>query len=208
MSYRDIFRFIYFGNLWEGKESISGPGSGLVETEEIRRRIPELIKSLNIQSILDIPCGDFFWFKEIELDAVSYTGADLIGDLIAENQRLYGSDKKQFQKLDILCDALPDAGLILVRDCFPHFSNVHILKATANIKRSKVQYLLSTTFPECAYNEDILTGCWRPLNLCIAPFYYPEPLAIINEGCSASEGAYKDKSLALWRVSDLPETEG
>jgi hypothetical protein len=42
------------------------------------------------------------------------------------------------------------------------------------------------------------------LNLQYAPFLFPAPLAVINESCTEAGGDYADKSLALWRVEDLP----
>ncbi|HEX8999730.1 MAG TPA: class I SAM-dependent methyltransferase, partial [Blastocatellia bacterium] len=78
------------------------------------------------------------------------------------------------------------------------------IAALRNFKRSKSEYLLTTTFPKTEVNEDILTGEWRPLNLQRAPFNFPEPLRLINERCTEEGDRYADKSLGLWRLSDLP----
>jgi hypothetical protein len=72
------------------------------------------------------------------------------------------------------------------------------------MKRSGAPYLLTTTFTERVYNEDNLTGQWRMRNLQRSPFDFPEPLEILNEGCTQYDGQYADKSLALWRLADLP----
>jgi hypothetical protein len=37
----------------------------------------------------------------------------------------------------------------------------------------------------------------------LAPFYFPEPLLIVNEGCTEEAGQYTDKSLGLWLLSDI-----
>jgi hypothetical protein len=40
--------------------------------------------------LLDIPCGDFNWMKLLNL-GVDYIGADIVGELIAENRRRFGA---------------------------------------------------------------------------------------------------------------------
>ena len=85
-----------------------------------------------------------------------------------------------------------------------HLSIADICSALGNIKSSQIAYLLTTTFPNCEENEDITTGDWRLLNLEKPPFNFPTPLRLINEQCSESGGLYRDKSLGLWQVQDIP----
>ena len=82
-----------------------------------------------------------------------------------------------------------------------HLSNRLIHKALARIMQSGSAYLLTTTFPAQTKNYNIPTGKWRPLNLCAAPFKLPPPTRVINEG--NFDASYRDKSLGLWRISDL-----
>ena len=67
---KDIFTEINNVNYWNDQKSKSGSGSSLKSTENIRLKIPTIIKEFNIKSIIDVPCGDFFWFSKIidELD--------------------------------------------------------------------------------------------------------------------------------------------
>ena len=65
------------------------------------------------------------------------------------------------------------------------------------------QYLLTTSFTDRQDNKDIITGEWRPLNLQIAPFSLPKPIRIINEKCTQKKSSYADKSLGLWKISDI-----
>lgn len=57
-------------------ESISGPGSSVKNTTEARNLITTSIQKLQIKSILDLGCGDWNWFKLIDLTGVSYEGWD------------------------------------------------------------------------------------------------------------------------------------
>jgi hypothetical protein len=84
-----------------------------------------------------------------------------------------------------------------------HFSFYDINKAIENIKRSEIKYLLTTTFPACDQNIDIVTGDWRIVNLEKAPFNFPTPIKMINENCTEGNGTYADKSLGLWQINQL-----
>lgn len=38
-----------------------------------------------------------------------------------------------------------------------------------------------------------------------APFNWPAPRALINERCDEDDGGWRDKSLGLWRLDELPD---
>lgn len=185
-------------------ESVSGPGSSLCQTMEIRQRLPQLLQSIGALSLLDAPCGDFNWMKHVVHGVQEYTGVDILEDLIGANQQRYAGNGRKFLRLDLSSDVLPRADVILCRDCLVHFSAHDVLRSLANFKRCGADYLLTTTFPRRSANEDIPTGGWRPINLELAPFCFPPPLRVINERCTEDGGRYADKSLGLWRLSDLP----
>lgn len=199
----DIFTDFALKNTWGGKDSISGRGSDAAQTRVIIEKLPVLFRDLGISTILDIPCGDFHWMNKVSLNGVDYIGADIVHDLIQGNKEKYESKDARFLHLNLIDDELPRADLILCRDCLVHLSFKDIFLALRNISRSKSEYLLTTTFPSRKENRDILTGEWRPLNLEIPPFDFPEPLRTINEGCTEGDGAYSDKSLGLWRIEEI-----
>ena len=72
-----IFRKIYSTNEWGAKSSRSGPGSEIEMTTNIRRELPLLIEKYGIKSVVDIPCGDFNWMKEIVHLLPNYIGGDI-----------------------------------------------------------------------------------------------------------------------------------
>lgn len=203
VSIEERFKYIYNTNHWSGDSSVSGQGSDDSQTKEIRKRLPLLVSDYKIKSILDIPCGDFNWMKDVELNVNLYIGADIVEEIIKNNSLKYSNEKIQFEKLDLTKDILPEVDLVFCRDCLVHLSNVDITKSIANIKRSKSKYILTTTFIECDSNEDILTGDWRVLNLSKKPFNFPEPVLLINENCNECNNTYSDKCLGLWRITDL-----
>lgn len=198
-----IFNAIYHNREWRDKESVSGPGSNLYNTKFIRPEIQKLLHNYEIKKLLDLPCGDFNWMKELDLSKINYTGIDIVTELIEVNRQKYAGKGFQFQEGNLLNSSLPKADLMLCRDCLVHFSYRNIFKALKNIKKSNITYLLTTSFPGHE-NRDIVTGDWRPINLNKAPFNFPEPLQMINEQCEEENGIYHDKSLCLWKVEDLP----
>src|SRR5258705_1028102 len=91
-----VFRRIFDLNLWGNRESISGEGSTLERTAAIRAELPGLLARHGVRSMLDAPCGDFFWMKELALDVDSYIGADIVPELIARNIECHSSPQRRF----------------------------------------------------------------------------------------------------------------
>jgi SAM-dependent methyltransferase len=200
-----LFEKIYDLHHWYDEESKSGPGASLYQTKTVRAALSNLLKDLHIKTFLDIPCGDFNWMKEVDMPGCHYIGADIVVEIITQNQANYSGPRKQFIWADITRSPLEGMDLIFCRDCFVHFSYSDILRAIVNIKNSGSTFLMTTTFPNRP-NDDITTGGWRPINLEAPPFFFPKPLGLFNENCTEGDGAYIDKSLGLWKIKDLPQT--
>lgn len=202
-SAREVFLRIYRDNVWGSLDSRSGEGSDLAQTEVVRRELPLLIKEFSLKSMLDIPCGDWYWMKEVIVN-IDYIGADVVPEIIEHNHKLHAKGRRNFVVLDIIKDELPTVDLIFSRDLLVHLSFVDIFSALRIVKKSGARYLLTTTFCDRDSNIDIQTGKWRPLNLQKPPFNFPEPERIINENCTEGGGIWSDKCLGLWRISELP----
>ena len=198
------FTTIYRRNVFGGNESRSGIGSSIVQTKTIQREIPRLLEDLGVRSLLDAPCGDFNWMQHTLISLDQYCGADVVEELIAEDNRRYSNSTRHFVCLDIIRDHLPRADLIFCRDCLVHLNFEQARQALRNFQRSGAKYLLITTFPGSKTNAELAPGeVWRPLNLERPPFSLPLPLQLINEACTENDGAYADKSLGLWRLQEL-----
>jgi SAM-dependent methyltransferase len=196
-----VFQKLYRRNLLRNMESVSGSGSTLEQTGELRSQLPLLLNELGVRSVLDAPCGDFNWMRHVVAGIEHYTGVDVVPDIIEANQRSYGCPTREFRVADICQDPLPCADLVLCRDCLVHLCFADIFRAIGNFRRSGSRYLLTTTFTGLPGNADIVTGEWRPLNLLLPPFGFPVPERVLNERCS--EGSWHDKCLALWPLEAL-----
>ena len=203
-SVRQKFSDIYRHNVFGGAESRSGGGSSMEQTEAVRKEMPSLLRELAVKTLIDAPCGDFFWMQHIELGVERYIGIDIVEELIARDQQEFGNETRQFLCLNIIEDPLPQADLIFCRDCLVHLNFVQAKKALRNFKRSRAKYLLTTTFTARERNVDLVgKDIWRTLNLELPPFNLPKPLKLLNERCTEGDGAYGDKCLGLWQLQDL-----
>ena len=165
------------------------------------RVLLEVIERYSIRSLLDAPCGDFMWMKELELPIESYVGIDIVEKLIELNTAQFQSPGRQFLVGDLTCVSLPKSDLVLCRDCLVHFSYADVFRALSNMKKSGSRFLLTTTFRRLGENHDIETGGWRALNLLRAPFCLPAPLAYFQDWCP--DPKYSDKSFGLWDLTLL-----
>lgn len=200
----DIFTDYARANKWGDKDSVSGKGSNLEATAEVRRVLPALLRELGARSMLDVPCGDFFWMAHVDLAGIDYLGGDIVPDLIEANRRAHARPGVAFQVVDLIRGPVPKADVVFVRDCLVHLSHDHVRAALASIARSGGTWLLTTTFPETPANEDIATGEWRAIDLTKPPFNLPAPERLIPEGQAHLKGQRADKMLGLWRIADLP----
>jgi Methyltransferase domain len=198
-----IFRDIYQRNHWSGQHSPSGAGASPDQTRALGVALPVVLRRLGVDVLLDLPCGDYSWMRRLELPVAQYIGADLLPEIIRPLQEAYTDVTHRFVVLDLTSDPLPQADLLLCRDCLVHLSFDDTRRALRNLARSGIPHLLITTFPECEVNEDIVTGDWRPLNLENEPFCFPPPSQLLNERCTEAGGRFADKSLGLWQVADL-----
>ena len=198
MSRREVFRDIHRRGVWRNSETDSGDGSTLESTQSVRDALPAIIRELNIESILDIPCGDFHWMSRVDIGNASLVAADIVPELVEENRRRH--PEVDFRILDACSPPLPQMDMIFCRDCLVHLSLKDALAALENFRRSGARYLMATTFPNARVNRETIQGAWRPLNLRKPPFDLDAPLEMVNERCVLRGGRYMDKSMGLWKL--------
>ncbi len=190
-------------NKWgdESSETVSGSGSTLKYTENLRQKLPALLKKYDVKVFLDAPCGDFNWMKEVGLSDIQYIGMDIVPDLIIQNHSRYARVGRVFLAGDITRDALPMSDLMQCRDCLFHLPYKDIVRFLDNFARSTIPYLLTTTHL-LTHNKDIeRPGQWRQLNLKRPPFRFPEPLETIDDWI---EG-HPRRQMGLWTIEQVAE---
>ncbi|MEO1406622.1 MAG: class I SAM-dependent methyltransferase [Pseudomonadota bacterium] len=205
MNLADRFGSIYDLNMWGASKSRSGLGSEPAATAAISAQIGDLVSRLNVQSILDAPCGEGFLLENMP-QKVAYHGVDIVAPLIKDLSERYSlSSNRDFSVSDICSDPLPDAELAVCRDLLVHLSFGNVLLVLRNLMSSGCSWLLVTHFTEVDQNYDVEDGDWRPLNMTLPPFNFPEPIELLNERCHEANGTYADKMLGLWHLPTLKE---
>ena len=171
-----IFTKIYETNWWGSKESISGQGSTLAYTENLRRELPNLFQRFAIKTVFDAPCGDFNWMnKVVESNDIRYVGGDIVPQLIMNNRATFANERVSFLQVNVINDSFPSADLWICRDCLIHFSYLDIYRTLQNFIASGIPYILTTSHINVSgfSNADIVTGDARLLDLISAPFFFP-----------------------------------
>src|SRR5665213_1381952 len=199
---RSVFEKIYRENLWGDAESRSGSGSGQAATEKVRSGLLDAIQRLDIHTIVDAPCGDFYWLSTVDLSRrlTWYQGFDIVPQLIEQNNRRFATDKISFQAADLIKQVPPRADLILCRHLLIHLSFDDCLRVLRNFKRSGSRYLTITNQPHIQRNEEIIfTGSYRPVNLLLPPFNFPQPLRSIDD----SQGDEDRSEAAIFELGSI-----
>lgn len=171
-----VFSYIFEHRLWGDDESISGIGSRLAYTENIRQELPALFKRFSIESVFDAPCGDFYWMRDIvAATGIRYLGGDIVPEVI-DRARQNAADsrlKTTFQVHDLAQDPMPQADLWICRDCLFHLSYREIWSVLRRFVESNIKYVLVTTHTDGSKNTNIVTGNFRHLDLFAEPFFLP-----------------------------------
>lgn len=197
------FDYIYQTNKWGDPDSYSGSGSNLAQTQAIRAELPALLERHGIRSLLDAPCGDFFWMRHVELPVDRYIGGDIVKALVESNNAEHGQPpQRTFIHLDLTSDTLPEVDALLCRDCMVHLDVPRNAELIENVRSSDLTYLLATSHQAVETNVEKEIGRHRLINLAKAPYHWPEPIDAITEDIEG--GKDTGKVLGLWRVADLP----
>jgi len=195
---RERFTEIWRSNAWGSKETRSGPGSSLAQTELLRDRLEPELRELGVRTLADAGCGELNWMQRISGGLDLYLGFDVVEEVVADLRKRFEARKNHFfNTADVTRHQLPRVDAILCRDVLSHLSHPLVIEALEHFRRSGARYLISTTFPR-GRNDAIRIGGWQAIDLCAAPFGLPPPDRLIAEGMQNSA-----KSLGIWDLGRL-----
>lgn len=204
---RERFELLHRLGVYHHADTVSGAASTLSETSRLRSALPGLVEEHGVVTILDVPCGDFYWMQRVPF-AGQYTGADIVPEIVEANERYHGSENRRFVVLDATRDLLPRVDLVLCRDLFVHLSDRDVEAVLRNLVASGSRLLLTNHFRDRVENQDIESGDFRALNLCCSPFHFPPPMTVIVEDSSLADGLFRDRAMALWNLTDVAHAMG
>ena len=165
--------------------SISGHGSN-INTGQSNNLISSMtifFEKYQINSILDMPCGDFLWMHELleKKKEMKYLGIDIVDKIIKENKNKYENDKIKFSSFDIVNFHTEDKfDLVFMRDFFIHINNSDIQKILINLQTMNIKYFAFENY-DVKKNIDVTTGSHRKINLKIDPFNLGDPVYFFKD---------------------------
>jgi len=210
---KESFQKIWSGNAW-GKESKSGPGSLLKNTNSMRRVLDRVVNKVKMTlkkeslTLLDSSCGDMAWmptFLENRTDVV-FTGYDIVPGNVEGHQKKFNAKPWKFEVHDIVAD--PIAGnydIILSRHTLQHLKTGDIEKVIANFVQSGSKFLLTTNFPTTRKNNELSEETqyrYRPVNLLLDPYFLPPPM------CTSLDIKDGNIHIALWDLERIRNQRG
>ena len=159
----------------QGQESLSGPGSWLENTKDTVSFLNRIIKERDVKSILDLGCGDWNWFQQINLEGVHYIGWDADRQMIDDNLAKFSKKNIQFEVMDIVKSDYPNVDLILCRDVLFHMDFDLALKIIAKAKQNN-GYFAATSYKDSETNRgprqytNFSGWGYYDINLDVSPF--------------------------------------
>lgn len=168
----DEFTRIYKNKEWNEGNSLSGRGSTLQATEQYRVFLQNFLKENNIQSVVDVGCGDWSFSKAIDWGSIQYTGYDVVKSVIKKNTKKYGTKKITFVHANGVKTKLPKADLLICKEVLQHLPNKNVFKMIRKFHRYKYCIITNDVDPQTftSDNPDITPGWFRPIDLTAPPF--------------------------------------
>jgi hypothetical protein len=163
-------------NYWGNSESLSGDGSTLGYTHNLRHELAKFLRLFRVTSMFDAPCGDFNWMRAVALpEGFDYLGGDIVASLVERLGEREARPGRSFRTFDIAADAFPDADLWFCRDCLFHLPEASILAALRGFCRSSISFVMTTTHLNVSGfdNMDVAAGGFRLIDLYKPPYNLP-----------------------------------
>ncbi len=198
LNLEDRFTQIYKINYWGNMESVSGRGSTLELTNNLRGQLPAMFAQFSIKRVFDGPCGDFNWMKHVvEKTDIDYIGGDIVLPLVESNKTKYETNRIKFKQIDLTIDLIPTTDLMICRDCLFHLSYEDTKLVLTNFVQSNTPYLLTTTYHNniSFKNKNITTGHFRMIDLFSPPYNFSREVLFKIDDWVAPESP---RSICLW----------
>jgi SAM-dependent methyltransferase len=169
MQMQDAFARAYKDGQWHNG---SGSGSSPANTAAYREFLQGYMRGAGVRSVLDIGCGDWQFSRLIDWHGITYTGVDVVPELIIGNSLKYSAPDIGFAIADVLTLKLPPADLILCKDLLQHWPDMAIRTLADRLADAGCRALLTYDL-DTGPHEDTGPGGHRGLDLTAAPFSWP-----------------------------------
>jgi len=171
-----VFSEIYDKNEWGYG---SGVGSLPLNNIDYIKFINMFIERNHIRSVVDFGCGDWQFTRFIDFAGVTYTGFDVVAELITRNQNLFARDHITFSVFTPETN-IPHTDLLICKDVLQHLPN-SLIRHYLDLFKARARFILVTNddWPaEDQINADIPEGGWRPVRVDRPPFSEVAPAVL------------------------------
>ena len=120
----------------EGK-AFSGTSSLVKNTEEYRSFLQTFLAKHQIESVVDLGCGDWEFSHLIDWSGIDYIGYDVVAPVIERNIETFSAPRISFVHANFMAEEIPSADLMICKNVLQHFSNKDILKFLPLTKKFK-----------------------------------------------------------------------
>jgi FkbM family methyltransferase len=184
--FRNIFGRIYKLDSWSNG---SGPGSRTKNVIEYRSFLERFIVENDIKTVTDFGCGDWQFSRFIDWSGISYTGIDVVSEVIERNASFTAANVS-FEVFEALTD-LPGGDLLIAKEVLQHLPN-SIVNDYLDAFCSSYKFVLvvNGAEPLSQVNLDINPGEYRPLRLEKPPF---------NRQCACVHVYYPSSANHIWK---------
>jgi hypothetical protein len=175
---QEVFSKIYRNAEW-GKnakgEGFSGSGSLLENAKPYMTYLEDFLTAHQIQSVVDLGCGDWEFSKCLNWKNIYYLGLDVVQKVIQKNVEQFSKQNIVFSCIEGASAQLPAADLLICKDVLQHLPHRDIENLSHQF--SKFKYCLITNDVSfdtlSSNNEDVQEiGGYRTLDLTKAPFNF------------------------------------
>lgn len=165
------FDQIYLNSRWGYK---SGPGSDPEHSKIWIDTVNSFLEKEDIQTVMDVGCGDWRLGQRYNLQDKVYTGID-ISSVILNEITHHASDNVKFIHGDFEFLDVNNVDLIIIKDVLQHLPNLKILNIVNKIKTHSRYALFCDMYIKVnqrEMNSDIPIGRSRPIDLLDEPFCF------------------------------------
>lgn len=149
------------------------------KSQMLRRQLPALVKSLQIQTILDIGCGQTWLCSD--LSGVQVTGIEISKPLVAELDSKKQLPYTKIQHADMF-QSSPTADIWILRDVLNWVPVSEFRTVFQNFLKSQSSYIACTSIETQHPNPEGALGIQSRLNLLNSPLSMPQPLIALSDG--------------------------
>ena len=161
-STEEVFTDIYRTNHWGGESGEFCSGTGTVN-EAISEAYIKCLADLQSKyqfsdlNVVDLGCGDMRIGSQLAGLFATYTGVDIVKEMIEKHASQYTESTINFKHLNIVEDELPDGDVCLIRQVLQHLSNDQIVKILSKLSKYKYVFIteqLPTPNDDLKFNLD------------------------------------------------------